>query len=74
MDLPIFPYKSVNIGIFFCFFFFKFYFILKLYIIVLVLPNIKMNPPQVGTMLLDSSEVSSWQIIYFIIIPLLSLP
>jgi len=27
--------------------FFKFYFILKLYIIVLVLPNIKMNPPQV---------------------------
>ena len=32
----------------FCFFFlFKFYFIFKLYIIVLVLPNIKMNPPQV---------------------------
>ena len=29
------------------FLFFKFYFILKLYIIVLVLPNIKMNPPQV---------------------------
>ena len=28
-------------------FFFKFYFIFKLYIIVLVLPNIKMNPPQV---------------------------
>ena len=26
---------------------FKFYFIFKLYIIVLVLPNIKMNPPQV---------------------------
>ena len=26
-------------------FFFKFYFIFKLYIIVLVLPNIKMNPP-----------------------------
>ena len=26
--------------------FFKFYFIFKLYIIVLVLPNIKMNPPQ----------------------------
>ena len=25
---------------------FKFYFIFKLYIIVLVLPNIKMNPPQ----------------------------
>ena len=28
-------------------FFFKFYFIFKLYIIVLVLPNIKMNPSQV---------------------------
>ena len=27
--------------------FFKFYFIFKLYITVLVLPNIKMNPPQV---------------------------
>ena len=29
------------------FYFFKFYFIFKLYIIVLVLPNIKMNLPQV---------------------------
>ena len=29
------------------FFFFNFYLIFKLYIIVLVLPNIKMNPPQV---------------------------
>ena len=28
-------------------FFFKFYFIFKLYIIALVLPNIKMNPPKV---------------------------
>ena len=28
-------------------YFFKFYFIFKLYIIVLVLPNIKMNLPQV---------------------------
>ena len=28
-------------------FIFKFYFIFKLYLIVLVLPNIKMNPPQV---------------------------
>ena len=27
--------------------FFKFYFIFKLYLIVLVLPNIEMNPPQV---------------------------
>ena len=34
--------------LFFLFFFnFKFYFIFKLYITVLVLPNIKMNPPQV---------------------------
>ena len=33
--------------IFFFNFFFKFYFIFKLYITVLVLPNIKMNPPQV---------------------------
>ena len=32
---------------FFFFLFFQFYFIFKLYIIVLVLPNIKMNPPQV---------------------------
>ena len=31
----------------FIFFAFKFYFIFKLYKIVLVLPNIKMNPPQV---------------------------
>ena len=28
-------------------YFFKFYFIFKLYNIVLVLPNIEMNPPQV---------------------------
>ena len=28
-------------------FFFKFYFIFKLYYIVLALPNIEMNPPQV---------------------------
>ena len=35
------------IVIYFCFFFFKFDFIFKLYNIVLVLPNIKMNPPQV---------------------------
>ena len=31
--------------LFFLIYFFKFYFIFKLYIIVLVLPNIKMNPP-----------------------------
>ena len=34
--------------IFIYLFIFKFYFIFKLYIIVLVLPNIKMNPPQVS--------------------------
>ena len=33
--------------IFLLFLFFKFYFIFKLYNIVLVLPNIEMNPPQV---------------------------
>ena len=36
-----------EICLFFFFFFFKFNFIFKLYIIVLVLPNIKMNLPQV---------------------------
>ena len=35
------------LAIFFFLFFFKFYFIFKLYNIVLVLPNIEMNPPQV---------------------------
>ena len=41
--------KLHSIFIFFLFFiFFKFYFIFKLYITVLVLPNIKMNPPQVS--------------------------
>ena len=39
------------------FIFFKFYFIFKLYIIVLVLPNIKMNPPQVSCV--PHSEPSS---------------
>ena len=33
--------------LFYFYLFFEFYFIFKLYIIVLVLPNIKMNPPQV---------------------------
>ena len=39
----------IHLLILFIFFwiFFKFYFIFKLYITVLVLPNIKMNPPQV---------------------------
>ena len=36
---------------FFSFVFFKFYFIFKLYNIVLVLPNIEMNPPQKLTVL-----------------------
>ena len=34
------------ITFFYTLFFFKFYFIFKLYSIVLVLPNIEMNPPQ----------------------------
>ena len=37
------------------FIFFKFYFIFKLYITVLDLPNIKMNPPQVG------SSIIAWR-------------
>ena len=49
----------------FFFYFFKFYFIFKLYNIVLVLPNIKMNPPQVylcspsWTLLLPPSPIPS---------------
>ena len=38
-----FPKEQVS----FIYLFFKFYFIFKLYNIVLVLPNIEMNPPQV---------------------------
>ena len=37
---------------------FKFYFIFKLYIIVLVLPNIKMNPPQVYILKDQSRKVT----------------
>ena len=37
--------------LFYFFLFFKFYFIFKLYNIVLVLPNIEMNPPQVYSLL-----------------------
>jgi len=40
-------WQFVSYIIHFFFFTFLFYFIFKLYIIVLVLPNIKMNPPQV---------------------------
>ena len=44
--LPLyFPSIRVFLFIYFYLFFFKFYFIFKLYITVLVLPNIKMNPP-----------------------------
>ena len=38
---------NLSFILFYFFIFFKFYFIFKLYNIVLVLPNIKMNPPQV---------------------------
>ena len=50
----------------FFFFFFKFYFIFKLYNIVLVLPNIKMNPPQVymcstsWTLLFEQGNELNW--------------
>ena len=40
-------FRNFSFSIYFFLFFFKFYFIFKLYNIVLVLPNIKMNPPQV---------------------------
>ena len=40
-------FKNLLMFILFIYLFFKFYFIFKLYNIVLVLPNIKMNPPQV---------------------------
>ena len=40
-------HMMMMVSIFFFFLLFKFYFIFKLYIIVLVLPNIKMNPTQV---------------------------
>ena len=40
-------YLAKKDPIFILFIFFKFYFIFKLYNIVLVLPNIEMNPPQV---------------------------
>ena len=45
--LFFFFFWDLWLWIFFWHFFFKFYFIFKLYITVLVLPNIKMNPPQV---------------------------
>ena len=51
--LHLFPSIFPSIRVFsnesalFFFLFLKFYFIFKLYITVLVLPNIKMNPPQV---------------------------
>ena len=41
-------------------FFLKFYFIFKLYIIVLVLPNIKMNPPQVYMFPMLNELAFSW--------------
>ena len=40
-------FKGVFLFVCLFFNFFKFYFIFKFYIIVLVLPNIKINPPQV---------------------------
>ena len=42
--------SQASCGVVFFFFFFLIYFIFKLYIIVLVLPNIKINPPQVYIM------------------------
>ena len=44
LPFPLFFFFFLKFG---AVFFFKFYFIFKLYKIVLFLPNIKMNPPQV---------------------------
>ena len=52
----------------FCFFvfliFFKFYFIFKLYNIVLVLPNIEMNPPQVYVFPILNPPPSSLPVVF----------
>ena len=45
--MKMWNFRSIPFLIWICFFFFNFYFIFKLYNIVLVLPNIKMNPPHV---------------------------
>ena len=47
MLVPSGPRPSASSPIISLHFFLKFYFIFKLYIIVLVLPNIEMNPPEV---------------------------
>ena len=70
--LPV-EMQNVKVSLFFFFFFFDFktdfisaniyisfflfYFIFRLYITVLVLPNIKMNPPQVENSLAVSCKV-----------------
>ena len=43
----VYENSSCSASLAFYSFFFYFFFIFKLYITVLVLPNIKMNPPQV---------------------------
>ena len=45
--LTSFYLAILSLKFYYYYYFFKFYFIFKLYIIVLVLPNIKMNLPQV---------------------------
>ena len=52
------PWKSLSSA--FNSFFFYFYFIFKLYKIVLVLPNIKMNPPQVVMCSNESAPHIRW--------------
>ena len=47
LALSIIYFCCLFVCLFVLMFFFKFYFIFKLYNIVLVLPNIEMNPPQV---------------------------
>ena len=51
--------RSAFFLFYFILFFFKFYFIFKVYITVLVLPNIKMNPPQVYISFLYSPTLTT---------------
>ena len=53
-------FLSFNYSLLTLCFFFKFYFIFKLYIIASVLPNIKMNPPQVYMWGGRREEGSGW--------------
>ena len=44
-------------------YFFKFYFVFKLYNIVLVLPNIEMNPPRVFYLTVLGLSCDTWDLV-----------